>query len=618
MKPTSGKLKIISLLMLLGILATLLPPPAEAAFPAPETLNADRGTAVSLEDIDPAVFRRAMNLIETVRGSEMAPGWDDAYVGWTATPLYRPDLGETLAYYEFQVYKIDPASGAEVPSGFITVSTGPHDYPIAHWNFEGLSPTQYLESKVVPGMPPISRFYKLDTLSYAGEDAGGNLLASSDTMPNRLVGLPAYSPDLTNQTGEQAWFPVDPEPVDPPDDSGSMTITHTQVLTGLQDAPIDMVAWDSWAQLKVEYQTSYGTLLQDLAAQAAPDWEVESLVAQYGEGLRVGDSVVIPFASAGAQATITGEGASYISSQVISLPGGRPGLRIDVLDDEFGRELPFTVSIDTPAETLHYIIVGETYQTYLPMVLNAPGPLPPGEARPRPAAAAVDRSTQDWHGWYYFWAGYLEYQRNYSQIPKFTWPNTTSCWSGCGATAWSMLFGWADYQAALGNPYWAPRIGIYREGGGYGYDAVAPAYNDGGVNNMMWEIRNRIGTFCVFDSGPTWPWGMGGAQNYLAGRSYARIYTGYNVFGIHSDNLRQYTVDSIIDRGTPAVIGTGWLSHYPLAWGYALRYRLVKRCFLWCWGEVEYNHMFYVNQGWGGTGNGWISAGTWFNGQVFP
>ena len=39
-------------------------------------------------------------------------------------------------------------------------------------------------------------------------------------------------------------------------------------------------------------------------------------------------------------------------------------------------------------------------------------------------------------------------------------------------------------------------------------------------------VRNRIGIFCVFESGPTWNWGMGGAQYYLAGRSYARIYTG--------------------------------------------------------------------------------------------
>jgi len=59
-----------------------------------------------------------------------------------------------------------------------------------------------------------------------------------------------------------------------------------------------------------------------------------------------------------------------------------------------------------------------------------------------------------------------------------------------------MLFGWGDYQAAIGNPYWAPRNGLYRVNGGYGADAVAPLFRDAGVTNMTWEIRNRIGTFC--------------------------------------------------------------------------------------------------------------------------
>jgi len=34
--------------------------------------------------------------------------------------------------------------------------------------------------------------------------------------------------------------------------------------------------------------------------------------------------------------------------------------------------------------------------------------------------------------------------------------------------------------------------------------------------------------------------------------------------------------------------------------------------------EAEHNRSFYVNQGWGGSGNGWVSAGTWFAGKIRP
>lgn len=49
---------------------------------------------------------------------------------------------------------------------------------------------------------------------------------------------------------------------------------------------------------------------------------------------------------------------------------------------------------------------------------------------------------------------------------------------GCGPVAWTMLFCWADRQAATGNSYWAGRWGLYRENGGKGANAVAPLSMD--------------------------------------------------------------------------------------------------------------------------------------------
>jgi hypothetical protein len=181
-----------------------------------------------------------------------------------------------------------------------------------------------------------------------------------------------------------------------------------------------------------------------------------------------------------------------------------------------------------------------------------------------------------------------------------------------------MLFCWADRQAGLGNGYWAPRNGLYRQNGGYGADALAPVNQDAGVTNVIREINGDVGTFCLFGSGATWPWRMADAWHYLTNRSYTSLRAGWNSIGWSQDWIRDRARDSIKYRATPAVIGTGWLSHYPMAYGYAYQERCVRYCFIWCWDVTVYDRWFYVDQGWGGAGNEWVSASTWFAGEIFP
>lgn len=215
--------------------------------------------------------------------------------------------------------------------------------------------------------------------------------------------------------------------------------------------------------------------------------------------------------------------------------------------------------------------------------------------------------------WNYYWASgaHTEQARYY----QFTHNN---CAVGCGPVAWAMLFGWADRQAAYGNPYWAARWGLYRQNGGYGGDVMAPIYQDAGVSNIIREINGYVGTFCMFGSGATYPWSMGEAWRYLPGRSGGWMQTHWNSVGIHEGWLADWAANQIMYRSTPAVIGTGWLSHYPVAYGYAWQRRVIRKCFIWCWDEVVYDRSFYVNQGWGGSGNEWVSASTWFAGSLFP
>ena len=216
--------------------------------------------------------------------------------------------------------------------------------------------------------------------------------------------------------------------------------------------------------------------------------------------------------------------------------------------------------------------------------------------------------------WTYYWAhGGEAAQPRYQQFVE------NNCYIGCGPVAWTILFCWADRQAAVGNSYWSGRWGIYRQDGGYGGDVVAPIQQDNGVKNVIRELHNHVGTFCSFGQGATFPWSMAEAWRYLSGRTGAWMSANWNSVGVAEAWLRDWAVAAIRNRGVPAVIGTGWLSHYPVAFGYAWQQRIVRKCFIWCWDEVVYDRWFYVNQGWGPYHpHEWVAADTWFAGSVYP
>jgi hypothetical protein len=193
--------------------------------------------------------------------------------------------------------------------------------------------------------------------------------------------------------------------------------------------------------------------------------------------------------------------------------------------------------------------------------------------------------------WQYWWAtGGHGSQTSYNQFQH------AGCAVGCGPVAWAMLIGWADRQAATGNSYWAPRWGLYRQNGGTGADAVAPLAMDDGIRTIIREIHGHVGTFCSFGQGATTPWGMPEVWRYLQPRTGAWASCHWNSVGVAENRLRNYVRDSIVQRATPAIVG----------------------CFVFCWDETVYDRSFYVNQGWGGSGNEWVSASTWFSGRLFP
>lgn len=207
-----------------------------------------------------------------------------------------------------------------------------------------------------------------------------------------------------------------------------------------------------------------------------------------------------------------------------------------------------------------------------------------------------------------------------NEQPKYGQFKHGACYVGCGPVAWAIVFGWADRQAALGNASCALAWGVYRQDGGYGNDVEAPIKMDDGVRNMTREINGHVGTWCVpfTESGATFPWDMDRARGYLLWRSPIGLGVAYNVFGIPDDHLRNLVISSIVYYKTPAIIGTGWFEHYPVAYGYQYEQRVIRRSFLWwSWSEVVYMQYFKVNQGQEGRGNGMIPAYTWFAGLLY-
>ncbi|MFC6759348.1 hypothetical protein ACFQFQ_07350 [Sulfitobacter porphyrae] len=126
----------------------------------------------------------------------------------------------------------------------------------------------------------------------------------------------------------------------------------------------------------------------------------------------------------------------------------------------------------------------------------------------------------------YYWADGHVSEQPYNQY------TVNGCAIGCGSLAWTILFLWGDRQAYSGNSYWAPRWGLYRQDGGTGANVISPTSQTAGVNNVIEEIADDVGTFCIFGQGATYPWEMSDASAYFVGRTGTSLTTHYNALGI--------------------------------------------------------------------------------------
>jgi len=542
---------------------------------------------VPLADAPIKAHRTAAQLLEDqVEQQAESPTWTPgASFDPVVRVLYRIDMN-TPAYYEFRV----AVEGER--RGYVVVSSGDHDFPIPHWNFEGNSPTELLDDQV--GGVEIGRYYKLD-LTYVAEDPNGNILAKLGNLPLKFESdqdleelAENAEPESANEEGTATVDNILPE-----EEEGS------RLLKKEEDAPYEEVPWgvtdeEAWVALKADGGNNSRFVSKSLKKAAAEDWDTDNLADTYGEGLIVGQTLEVALLFPDAAIHVSGRGAKHVSTEVeFDNDTGHQVLHVVANEADETEELPLRVRINYGngrMEDIPFVIVPESEV--------------PGDRR----------NLGSWTSWTYFWADYG--QRLYDQFLGS--PNTSTCYSGCGATAWAMLFGWVDYRANYDSK-WSHYWCAYRDKGYWaGSDVVAPYSMDDGVKLMTWKIRNKIGTYCDGNTGRTARGDMSDAYLYLKGTGcHWDIETDWNDYE-YSDDIRVTAMNHIVYDRTPVIVAD--FNHYPLAYGYAWRKRTVRKCILLiCWNETEYNRSFYVNNGWGDASlNGWISAKTTFAGRLYP
>ena len=557
-----------------------------------------RASAAPLADVPEDILRRATNFLEELRGSDLAPEWRDARINPNARIFYRPDI-QAAGYYEFSVER--PVANGWEAAGYIELSSASHDYPVTSWNVTGVSPTAEMYEMAPLGVN-LTEFYRLGMHNYAAEyeepTALGISTVATDVvtlgdLPDKLAleGIPDKAQELLTDTI---------------DDTGSLTTEGPDEFT----LP-EQTGWDSWATLKAQYAEDYDPLLRSLAQRTNAEWELNKNLQQYGESLVKGDErTVHGLASLTiASINVTGDGADaqFLKQEQLGEAAAPTGIRLTVLDEPADKDLtlPFTVTLtytDDKTEVLKYRIVNHealsSGKVFLPFVANK-GQKQQVSAASIEAARAPDG---DWGPWSYWWVGGNPGGIVYNQFPAGSSPNTSACWSGCGATAWAMVFGWFDRNKSW--DWW-----LYRQNGGFGTNVVAPLVMDTGVRNMTWEIRNYMGTFCSGSGGATYYTRMIDAYKYVQPRAASgwQMKTRYDPTGLcwfgACNGARDLARNAILG-GIPAILGEN--NHYPMAYGFAQQSR--QSCFLW-WCSTDYNRWFWVNQGWGGSGNAWINNG---------
>jgi hypothetical protein len=349
--------------------------------------------AIDQSKVPVGIRRRAAQHLESIRGTPMAPNADGARLGSEVWPIYRPDLDE-VAYYEFSVElgsgtrrlatsaaglsallsaerdtarlkaKRPPAGArlvrplAASGQGFIVVAAAAHDFPVPHWSLDRPPVSAQLAAAAEGGGGAIERITKVDSLSYVGESKDGSLVARVGQLPALLAGLPH---DLARLDRGNGTIVAEPGREIRNDDTAEGS--EHQAKREADDPPgLKPVEVDDWSAFRERFADTFGPYLDDLRRQAEGAWQIEALIEEFGEGIRVGGTHRVALLEPDAVVDIGGEGASLVKAHVDET-GGAPALVIDVppgttIDQETDLEVSITYR-NGSSERLKFFVVSD-------------------------------------------------------------------------------------------------------------------------------------------------------------------------------------------------------------------------------------------------------------------
>jgi hypothetical protein len=346
--------------------------------------------SIELAKVPMPIRRKAAQHLESIRGTPMAPNAGAARLTDEVWPIYRPDL-EEVAYYEFTVdlgsgpsRLLTSAAGlsallanerksaarlkrAEIDlrdragaapgagRGFIVVSAGPHDFPIPHWSLDRAPVSAQLRAAADKG-GDIERIYRLDALAYVAEAKDGSMVGRIGQMPALVAGLPH---DLGRSGAGVSTLDATPAQAGRTDDDVE-AVDHQIKRAGDKIPELKPIEVDGWEGFRERYADAFGPFLDDLRRQAAHAWEVESLIEEFGEGIRDGETQRIALLDREAAVDLSGDGARFVSAR-LDERSGSPAILISVTEGaDIAGELDLFVDIRYPGgteERLRYFLV---------------------------------------------------------------------------------------------------------------------------------------------------------------------------------------------------------------------------------------------------------------------
>ena len=335
---------------------------------------------VPVEKVPIGMWRQAARHLETIRTAPSSRGAAAAMLGPEACPLYRPDV-KGVAYWEFELVGLKrPAPrGVKNPrvgtgTGFIVVSNGRHDVPVSHWSLDRNAPSRALDEQFTPAgaVSTVATVYRIDSLCYVAEDAGRKYLGHLGQFP-ALIQFPASALKAPAYPGSAVA--ASPKPGSSDARLGKLTLT----IGGKKPPNVKLQRWGSWAKVKQGYTKAFAHQLVAQRTRAAGRWEIEDLLAKFGQGIHAGTSLVVPLLKPGKSA-IVGDGIKLVRMGTLDRPGA-PAVELNALDSETKGEVHFTLELsytDGTSESLPYFVVPTgTPSNQHPPVRPVPVPVPP-------------------------------------------------------------------------------------------------------------------------------------------------------------------------------------------------------------------------------------------------